>query len=219
MLFKGSSEIHEDLDSCQFHLIRLSLHKELGLFCSLDFNSRECIGHRCCWHMEDNFAINSYFLSISSPLRANHWLEVEEERNILWHIFRPNDGVVVSAPCKDGEGCNDQLQNIKEDGISEPDFVDSILGNCVLNPIQNEHNNVANEVLGDDEEEGNIHFTECENVPPGFSTDTSVVVIIEAERRNEDPNSSHKECMQEGRDECVSSNQDLCLDVNIRGLL
>ena len=169
--------------------------------------------------MEDIFAINSHSLSMFGPLRANHWFEVEEERNFLRHIFRPDDGVVGSAPNKDGEGCNDQLQNIKEDGISEPDFVDSILGNCVLNPIQNEHNNVANEVLGDDEEEGNIHFTECENVPPGFSTDTSVVVIIEAERRNKVPNSSHKECMQEGRDECVGGNQDLCLDVNIRGLL
>ena len=169
--------------------------------------------------MEDIFAINSHSLSMFGPLRANHWFEVEEERNFLRHKFRPDDGVVGSAPNKDGEGCNDQLQNIKEDGISEPDFVDSILGNCVLNPIQNEHNNVANEVLGDDEEEGNIHFTECENVPPGFSTDTSVVVIIEAERRNKVPNSSHKECMQEGRDECVGGNQDLCLDVNIRGLL
>ena len=166
--------------------------------------------------MEDNFAINSYFLSISSPLRANHWLEVEEERNILWHIFRPNDGVVVSAPCKDGEGCNDQLQNIKEDGISEPNFVDSILGNCVLNPIHNEHNNVANEELGDDEEEGNIYFTECKNVLPGFSTDTSMAVIIEAQRGNEDPNSSHNVRMQAGRDECVRSNQNLWLYVNIR---
>ena len=192
-----------------------------GLFCQLskflDFNSREWIG--IVWHMEDNFIIHSLFSSFSRRLRANHWFKVEEERNFLRHIFCPNDGVVGSAPNKDGEGSNDQLQNIKEDGISEPDFVDSILGNCVLNPIQNEHNNVANEVLGDDEEEGNIHFTECENVPPGFSTDTCVVVIIEAERRNKVPNSSHKECMHEGRDECVGGNQDLCLDVNIRGLL
>ena len=166
--------------------------------------------------MDDNFSINSYFSSFSCRLRANHRFKVEEERNFLRHIFCPNDWVVGPAPNKDGNGGNNQLQNIKQDGISKPNCIHSILGYSVLDAIHCEHKNDPNEVLGDDEDEGNIEFTESENVLPGFSTNTSVAVIIEAQRGNEDPNSSHNVRMQAGRDECVRSNQNLWLYVNIR---
>ena len=46
-----------------------------------------------------------------------------------------------------------------------------------------------------------------------------MVVIIEAQRRDKNPNTSHNVRMQAGRDECMDCNQDRCLDVNIRSLL
>ena len=77
----------------------------------------------------------------------------------------------------------------KEDGcISKVSHEDSILCDRVLNAIQDEDEEEANDKLRDDEEKVERELIECENISSVFATKAGMVGIVDAHTRKEDPN-------------------------------
>ena len=56
-----------------------------------------------------------------------HWCQVEIKLNVFSLEVCPKDGIIGSAPDEDGEGDDDQMEGIKECGISKISQRDSIL--------------------------------------------------------------------------------------------
>ena len=69
--------------------------------------------------------------------------------NVLRSVVCPDDGVVGSAPDKDGGGDDDQVESVKESDISKK-IKKKILCDCILNAIESKYEQVANGKLGDD---------------------------------------------------------------------
>ena len=132
----------------------------------------------------------------------NHGFQVGKKLNVFRSVVCPDYGVVGSAPDKDGDWDDDQVEGVKESGISKIKQVDSILCDCVLNAVESKDEQVANDKLGDDEEKVDGEFMESKNVPSVFSTKACMVGVIDAHGWQKDPHPSDEVCIQRSTTNC-----------------
>ena len=82
----------------------------------------------------------------------DHWLQVGKKLDVFSLVVCPDDGVVGSAPDQDGDGDDDQVEGVIECGICKVHHKNSILRDFILNAVESDDKQVANEKLGYDEE-------------------------------------------------------------------
>ena len=82
----------------------------------------------------------------------DHWFQVYKKLDVFCLVVCPDDGIVGSAPDQDGGWDDDQVEGVIECGICKIHHVDSILCDCILNAVESDDKEVANDKLGYDEE-------------------------------------------------------------------
>ena len=88
----------------------------------------------------------------------DHWFQVGKKLDVFSLVVCPDDGVVGSAPDQDGDGDDDQVEGVIEGGICKVHHKDSILCDCILNAVESDDKEVANDKLGYDEEKVDRKF-------------------------------------------------------------
>ena len=86
---------------------------------------------------------------------------------------------------------------------------------CILNAVESNDEDVANDKLGYDEEKVDRKLIKNKKILPVFPAQASMVCVTEANGGEEDPHSSDEVCVQRSKANCKSCNQQLTSYVKI----